>query len=149
MIQKDLPFPPAEDGPANPIRDLAAIFSKLNEEFFDGAIKARIAWGRGAGARAKRRFARRRQMTLGSYCRRKNLIRIHPGLDRDGIPLFFIEAVVFHEMCHEVAGEERAGKTRRVHTARFRELERKNPLFEKARAWGKANAKYILSASLT
>nr|HPM41713.1 hypothetical protein [bacterium] len=82
------------------------------------------------------------------YCRRKNLIRIHPRLDRDGIPPFFIEAVVFHEMCHEVAGEERSGKTRRVHTARFRELERKNPLFEKARAWGKSNASYILSGSL-
>lgn len=153
MKQIFLPFPSAADvgatvrrgriKPEGDAHNLAAILADLNRRFFDDGIRARITWGRGRTAPRRRR--RRRHITLGSYCRRKELITIHPHLDRANVPPFFVEAIVFHEMCHEVVGEERAGGRRRVHTPRFHELERRYPMYAEAKRWAKENIELILS----
>ena len=153
MRQIVLPFPSAADVGAAPRRrslrpegkahDLAAMLEDLNRRFFEGGISARITWGRGRTASRRRR--RRRHITLGSYCRRTKLITIHPHLDRECVPPFFVEAIVFHEMCHEIAGVERAGGMRRVHTPRFRELERRYPMYAEAKRWAKENIGLLLA----
>lgn len=153
MKQIVISFPSAEDVGASAVRrrrifpagssyDLAAIMDDLNVRFFGGSVEAAITWGRARASSRRRR--RRRHITLGSYCRRRKIITIHPHLDREGIPRYFVEAIVFHEMCHQVAGEERAGGVRRIHTPKFKELERRYPMFAEAKRWAKANFTYLL-----
>jgi len=158
MTQYSIPFPSAADvGAKSPRRariaaagavyDLSAIFEDLNLRFFGGTVMARIRWGR-RRVPSRRRFKRSRHITLGSYSRRRLLITIHPNLDRDEIPQFFVEAIVYHEMCHEIAGEERAGGRRRLHTPRFKELERGYPMFAEARRWAKENINCLLKSQI-
>lgn len=128
--------------PAGRHHDLTAILSELNARFFDGTITAAITWGRG-GARKRRR--RSRHITLGSYSRTHRLITIHPALDGPLVPRFFVEAIVFHEMCHEIAGEERSGGRRRLHTEAFRALEMSYPLWADAKRWGRENLNLLIS----
>ena len=57
--------------------DLQAIFDRLNDERFEGALEARITWGpvasRGRG---------RRSIKMGSFAVEDRVIRIHPALDQ-------------------------------------------------------------------
>ena len=155
MKQYAIPFPSAADvgaarararslAPAGVVHDLAAIFAELNERFFGNAVKSQITWGRGRTKAASRRRRKSRHITLGSFSRRHSLITIHPNLDRPDVPRFFVESIVFHEMCHEVVGEERRDGRRLIHTPRFHEQERRYPQFAEARAWARGNIGYLL-----
>ena len=62
------------------VYDLASVFADINARFFGGRLKVPITWGRGVGR------ARRGGLTFGSYDPVLGLIRIHPVLDRPGIP---------------------------------------------------------------
>lgn len=75
-----------------------AIYSSLNEEYFDGSLSVDITWGR----RQTRGVYRKRR--LGSYDAAGSLIRIHPALDKPAVPRFFIEYIVYHEMLHAAIG---------------------------------------------
>jgi len=154
MKQISLPFPSATDVgakrhrhrrivTAGGIYDLASIMEELNRRFFGNSVEASITWGRrGASSRRRRRG---RHITLGSYCGRSRMITIHPRLDCPSIPRFFVEAIVYHEMCHQVAGEERVGSRRRVHTAKFKELEHRYPMFAEAKRWAKDNIELLIN----
>ena len=74
-------------------------------------MRVPITWGRGVGR------ARRGGLTFGSYDPVLALIRIHPVLDRPGVPRFFLESVVHHEMLHHHMGgvPDRAGPHRLPH----------------------------------
>jgi hypothetical protein len=76
------------------------------------------------------------------------LIRIHPVLDRPGVPRFFLESVVHHEMLHHHMGgvPDRAGRTV-YHTRAFREAEARFPRYREALAWEKVNLPELLRAS--
>ena len=123
--------------------DLGPIFCCLNESFFAGAVDAQIRWGRRI-TRRRKWFRRSVNMTLGSYCRRRKLITIHPNLDRPLVPRYFVEAIIFHEMCHQITGGEVVNGRRRLHTRQFKEQEIRYPEFEKARIWAKKNLRYLL-----
>lgn len=124
---------PAQDFVVQPhgeVHDLAAMFDALNEEYFDRRIAAQITWSRSL------RNQRRRSMRLGSYCEEAKLIRIHPALDQDFVPAYFVASVVFHEMLHEVHGApEHENGRREVHTPAFNEDERRFHDYERARRW--------------
>jgi len=73
----------------------------------------------------KNRHRRRaRRITLGSFCRANNTIRINPLLDRKSVPLFFLEFIVYHEMLHADLGFTAHNGRRRLHTKEFRTRER-------------------------
>ena len=72
------------------VHDLAVIFARLNAEQFAGRIDARIGWGRRAP------LGRRTSMKMGVYLHEQKLIRIHPALDHEQVPRYFVELVVFH-----------------------------------------------------
>ncbi len=109
--------------------NLDTIFHSLNSEYFDGRVSSSITWGAGN----TRYVARKR--TLGSYSRHVNTIRIHPVLDRKGVPRYFMEFVVYHEMLHaDMDANEKDGK-RSVHPREFREREKLFRQFTKAMAW--------------
>lgn len=123
--------------------DLQAIFEDLNQRYFEGAIQAQITWGRGRprfGFRARKS----RHIVLGTYLSRERIIVIHPHLDRPLIPRYVVEAVVFHEMCHQHVPDVVVKGRRRMHTRIFREQEQRFPLLTEAREWERAHIDYLL-----
>jgi predicted metal-dependent hydrolase len=124
--------------------DLQRVFDDVNAEHFDNSVQAAITWGRMPG-----RPQRRRSIRLGSFTLEDNLVRIHPLLNQEFVPEYFIRYIVFHEMLHAHLGVERGpGGRRRVHTPEFNRLERAYPDYAKATAWhdDAMNLNQLLSA---
>jgi predicted SprT family Zn-dependent metalloprotease len=117
--------------------ELNEIFDKLNREYFNGVISTKITWGRGS-------HNSRRYIRFGSYTEKDDIIRIHPILDRQFIPDFFIESIVYHEMLHKLVKTRVENGRRRVHTAEFKEMEKRFGDYKKAREWEKENIKRLL-----
>jgi hypothetical protein len=95
-----------------------------------------ITWGRqGSGNRTIR---------FGSFDFERRLIRIHPTLDQDWVPHYFVEFVVFHELLHAVFPPEIRGGRRIIHSSEFREREKTFPDYDHAMTWERENLKRIL-----
>lgn len=113
-----------------------------------------ITWGRrGQGTRSIR---------FGSYDFDRKLIRIHPALDRDWVPRYFISFIVYHELLHALfpprladdtpitsaaasSKRSREGRKRRlIHTPEFVAMERRFVHYDKAMRWEAANLQRIL-----
>jgi hypothetical protein len=121
------------------IYDLAEIYSMLNARWFENSVRARIGWGR------RGRNGRRRSIKMGVYFHDQKIIRIHPALDDERVPRYFVEMVVFHEMLHQVFPPEAGDEGRRtVHGPQFRAAERRYPDYERARAWEAAHLHLLL-----
>jgi len=73
---------------------LKVIINEIKEKYdqIDFA-KLKITWG-------KYYKNRRRSIRFGSFDRRHDLIRIHPVLDNEKVPDFFIKSVIYHEAAH-------------------------------------------------
>jgi len=115
--------------------DLRRLFDKLNAKYFNNALRRyRIIWGR------RRRLRPRMYLVFASIQEEDRLIRVHPLLDASFVPQWFLEYVLFHEMLHAVVPDEfDSSGRRRVHTERFRELERRFPFYSRARRWEQEN----------
>jgi hypothetical protein len=122
--------------------DLQVIYDRLNTQMFGGALEARITWGPGAGQRDGVR--RRRSIKMGSFAVEDRVIRIHPALDQDSVPEFFVAWIVFHEMLHGKHEVRRTNGRRRFHTSEFLAEERTFPDYTRACAWEKANLDRLL-----
>ncbi len=109
--------------------DLRAIYERLNGEYFDSKLASVITWGTGTSGKAVRK------RTLGSYCSHTNIIRINPVLDKNTVPDYYIEFVVYHEMLHAAIGIGEKDGRRSVHTRAFRERERLFREYDKAMRW--------------
>jgi len=114
--------------------DLAPYYDELNATEFDGAVAAWITWGRMPPPR------RRRSIRFGTYSPSENVIRIHPLLDQEFVPRYFVRYIVFHEMLHAFLGVEERARGRRYHTAEFRRREQAYPGYARAVAWQDAPA---------
>jgi hypothetical protein len=111
--------------------DLQALYDEENTRHFGDSVSANIRWGRLPGKKGRRRSIR-----FGSYSSDDNVIRMHPFLDQDWIPAYFVRYIVFHEMLHAHLGVEESPTGRRqVHTRTFRTRERQHPDYEQAIAW--------------
>ncbi|MEX1366657.1 MAG: SprT-like domain-containing protein, partial [Nannocystaceae bacterium] len=119
--------------------NLQEIFDELNRKYFEDAIEARITWGK----RVKRRRSRD-SIELGKYVFDDKLIRIHPVLDAEDVPRFFVASVVFHEMLHEVHGPARVDGRREYHPPQFRRDEERFEHYVEAVMWERTNARKLL-----
>lgn len=119
--------------------DLQIIFDQLNADRFDGKLQARITWGPVAT-----RKRRRRSIKMGSFAVEDRIIRIHPALDQDCVPGYFVAWIVFHEMLHGKHEVLRSGGRRRFHTKEFLAEERTFPEYTRACAWEKENLDRLL-----
>jgi hypothetical protein len=119
--------------------DLQAIFDRLNAAHFAGGLQARITWGP-----VTSRGRRRRSIKMGSFAVEDRIIRIHPALDQDCVPDYFVAWIVFHEMLHGKHEVKRENGRRRFHSAAFLDEERTFPEYERACAWEKANLDRLL-----
>jgi hypothetical protein len=122
--------------------DLQAIYDRLNAQMFGSALEARITWGPGGGQRDNVR--RRRSIKMGSFAVEDRVIRIHPALDQESVPEFFVAWIIFHEMLHGKHEVRRTNGRRRFHTAEFLAEERTFPDYVRACAWEKANLDRLL-----
>ena len=113
--------------------DLQDIFERLNRQYFRGTLQAQITWGPAAIR------ARQRSIKMGSYSVEDRIIRVHPALDRDEVPLFFVEWIVFHEMLHGRHEIRRSGGRRCFHPPEFLAQEREFVDYQRASAWEKEN----------
>lgn len=110
--------------------DLQYMYDEVNAAHFESRVDTPITWGKMPGGR------RRRSIRLGSYTPEDHLIRIHPLLDQEFVPDYFVRYIVFHEMLHAYVGFETTPSGRRmVHTARFYRLEKEYPDYDRAVAW--------------
>ena len=119
--------------------DLQAIFNRLNTERFEGRLEARITWGP-----MSVRKRRRRSIKMGSFAVEDRIIRIHPALDQECVPAYFVAWIVYHEMLHGKHEVLRTNGRRRFHTKEFLEEERTFPDYQRACAWEKENLDRLL-----
>jgi hypothetical protein len=115
------------------VHNLQEVFDSLNQQYFQGALQAQITWG------PARFRANQRSMKMGSFAVEDRIIRIHPALDREDIPRFFLEWIVFHEMLHGRLEIRRKAGRRCFHPPEFLAQEREFADFERASAWEKDN----------
>ncbi len=120
--------------------DLRTIFDELNARYFDGTIEAAITWGARTG-----RPKRRHSIKMGSYSVEERLIRIHRSLDRALVPRFFVEAIVFHEMLHQVHDIKVKNGRREFHSKAFLADEMRFERYLEARVWERANLDALLT----
>jgi len=113
--------------------DLSAIYDRLNRDYFDGVLDARISWG------IARRPAQRRSIKVGSFSVEDRLIRVHPLLDHEKVPRYFLDWIVFHEMLHGKHAILKVDGRRCFHPPEFAEDERRFPDYERARQWEKTH----------
>ena len=122
-------------------RDLDKIFERLNQEYFDDKVQAKIIWGRDVKSRNKSGFR------YGSYDEGKKLIRIHPRLKQDFVPQCVLELTVYHEMCHQFVPSYKKNGTWQSHHPEFKRKEREFKGFKDARNWEKHNWHRLLLPS--
>ena len=121
--------------------DLMAIFERLNRDYFQDGIQAKLGWGRMPGRR------RRKSIRLGVYDHQTREIRIHPALDRPEVPLYFVEFICFHEMLHQLFPSSNARGRRNHHPRAFRDREKAFPRYASALKWERENLRILLRSS--
>jgi predicted metal-dependent hydrolase len=121
------------------VHDLNDVFERLNRRYFAGKHDARITWG------PARRCVAQQSVKVGSFSVEDRLIRIHPVLDQELVPAYFLEWIVFHEMLHGKHAIRRVGGKRCFHPPEFSQEERQFPHYGRARLWEKANLERLLS----
>ena len=114
-------------------RDINSIFDRLNDEYFNGKIKAAVKWGRDVKTKNKTGFR------YGSYDENKKLIRVHPRLKQDFVPVHVLELTIYHEMCHQFAPSYKKNGSWQSHHPEFKKKEKEYKNFKEARNWEKNN----------
>lgn len=125
--------------PRGRVHDLRRLALELLEgpfasDFPGGEGAPRVTWGRRTQSRS------RGSLRLGSYLPDDNLVRLHPVLDAQEVPGWFVRYVLFHEHLH-AALPPRPGRGERWvhHGAEFRRREQGYPDYPRALAWEHAN----------
>jgi predicted metal-dependent hydrolase len=128
--------------------DLQDLLDELLAEEFDerslppGRVPA-VTWGRRSGARA------RHTLQLGSYEHERALIRIHPVLDQEAVPRFFVRYVLFHELLHAAQHVDTGVARERHHGRAFRSRERRYPDYDAALRWQEQNIGRLIRSART
>ena len=115
------------------LRDIEAMFNRLNQEYFNDKINATVKWGRDVKTQNKSGFR------YGSYDENKKLIRVHPRLKQDFVPVYVLELTVYHEMCHQFAPSYKKNGSWQSHHSEFKKKEKEYKNFKEARKWEKNN----------
>lgn len=133
----------AEEEPEAEIdpRDLQGILERLNAEYFGGQVDAVIEWSK------ETKLTNRRSVRFGSYDSKKKLIRIHPRLKQDFVPVSVLELTVFHEMCHQAVPPVRGNGQWKSHHKAFKSREKEYKHYKEAMQWEKKHWAKLLAPS--
>jgi hypothetical protein len=111
-----------EHRPAGAHHDLAPLFERLNEGYFEGALpRPRLGWSR-----------RVWRSQLGCFDPALGQIVINCQLDRPGVPEYVVAYVLYHEMLHLKHPVRFARCRRESHSAKFRVEEKKFSDYQRA-----------------
>ena len=115
--------------------DLREIYDKINAQYFGSKLRRyAITWGQ------KRRKKPASMIVFGSIQEEDRIIRIHPLLDREFVPRWYVEYVVFHEMLHAFVPDKYDSAGRRiVHHEGFLKREREFRFYRRAQEWEREN----------
>lgn len=115
--------------------DLRAIFDRMNERYFRNRLRGyTIAWGQ------RRRAKPKNSIVFGTIQEADRMIRIHPLLDRQFVPHWYVEYVVFHEMLHAVVPDRCDSAGRRiVHHDGFLKKEQRFRHYKRSIEWEQEN----------
>lgn len=124
--------------------DLATIAEDVNARYF-GAAHGDVltTWGR----RTRPAASRRASIKLGSYSPLERLIRVHPVLDQDWVPRYFVAYIVFHEMLHHAIPPVVVGGRTVMHPPEFSRREREFRKYERALQWEARHIDRLLRAA--
>jgi hypothetical protein len=125
------------------VHDLDGIVREICERYFPGSDAVRVVWGQ---QRCSRRQGITRSIRLGVYEYDRRLIRVHPCLDCEWVPRYFVAWVVFHELLHHVMPVRTQGNRRRLHSPEFRAIERSFHDYERAIDWERINVRRLIAA---
>ncbi len=104
--------------------DLKRELELVRTRYFTNSPEAEITWG----ILRKSRRRKRRSIRFGSWHENEKLVRIHPLLDQNWVPIEFIHYLIYHELCHAVAKPETSESGRnRIHHRAFKDLESNFP----------------------
>jgi hypothetical protein len=125
--------------------DLYAILSDVVETYFPGhALDVLVTWARRTEPRSS---DGRATIKLGSYSAPERLIRVHPALDHDWVPRYFLSFIVYHELLHHVIpAVSLAGRTI-LHPREFAEKEREFRYYERAVRWERKHIRRLLRST--
>lgn len=121
-------MPRAVAAPKRCKRDLLKIFDVLNAKYFGGLVCGGIGW---------RKLSLGENASMGLCYFRERVIHINEVLDDPRVPLWYLRAVVFHEMLHLYLGPQQfdVDGYQYPHNERFKSLEARYPDSSKARAY--------------
>ena len=122
-------------------KDLNVLYDRLNQEYFGGQMAVEIEWGK------KVKTPNRRSLRFGSYDTHKKLIRIHPRLNQEFVPLNVLELTIYHEMCHEFLPPVKRNGQWQTHHKDFKRKEREYRQYREAMQWEKAHWAKLLAPS--
>lgn len=121
--------------------DLLAILNEVNSRYFDQTVSdVLITWGRETRARGRKR----RTIKLGSYSAMERLIRIHPALDQELVPRYFVEYIVYHELLHHLVPAQKHRGRLLLHSPEFERRERAFRHYERALEWERRHLDRLL-----
>jgi hypothetical protein len=103
------------------VHDLRALAASVRAAYFPDHELLEIQWGKKITRR------RRQSIRLGSYDPETKTIRIHPLLDSQRVPSWFIESIIHHEYLHHLLGAR--------HNRRFQRHERGFRYHRESRVW--------------
>jgi len=136
---------PVTPRPVGHVYDLGALADLLHaSEFaadFDAQRPPAVTWGRRVRSRA------RRALLLGSYEKTRNVVRIHPVLDREKVPEWFVRFVLFHEILHAAVPSRTVGGRTLHHSAEFRAREREYPDYHRGVKWQQRQVASLIRAA--
>ena len=113
--------------------DLEVAFDRVNQMYFGGAMdRPRLTWNRTLTSRK-----------FGHYDRLSDTVLVSSTLDHASVPEFVVAFIVYHELLHKKLGIDWRNSRARVHTAAFREEERRFARHEEAETVLKGLAKGI------
>ncbi|HUK30196.1 MAG TPA: hypothetical protein VLV89_03720 [Candidatus Acidoferrum sp.] len=112
-----------QSGPKGAAHNLAPMFSRLNNDYFNGRLhRPRLGW-------SKRHW----RAQLGCFDPGLDQIVINTRLDGAGVPKYVVEYVLYHEMLHVRHPIRVAACGLQAHSADFRRAERRFKHYERAR----------------
>ena len=140
-----LPPRPIRAKPTGEVHDLAAMAGELHgSEFlldFEASARPDVTWGRRVRSKA------RRCLQLGSYEAERNVVRIHPVLDRTKVPVWFVRYVLFHEILHAAMPSRNVAGRTIHHSGAFRRRERDYGDYTRAVKWQKRHISSLIRAA--
>jgi hypothetical protein len=126
------------------VHDLEAILRDVNDRYFGSSVTdLLVSWGRRSRPRAERK---RSSIKLGSYSAAERLIRVHPVLDKEWVPRYFVSYIVYHELLHHLIPAVRMSGRAVLHPAEFLRREQEFRHYERAIAWEQKHIERLLRA---